>query len=94
MVARHTILVVSENCTGCLLGRLACSPLKPSSFSPSRSHVEVTRVGHAERYAVRFTSQCDRCGFCVNFCSFGAIRRGPRAGSGGEAPRGLDSACT
>ncbi len=94
MARRQTIGVRSENCTGCQLCKLACSFIKTSSFSLSHSYIQITRLGTAEQYEVSFTPECDRCGFCVNYCGFDAIARsGPSPAPAGRlqsATGGLD----
>lgn len=81
MPTRRAILVVSENCTGCQLCRLACSHIKTSAFGLSQALIKIDRVGFDERYVVGFTPECDRCGFCVNYCCFGAIERAGPSGT-------------
>lgn len=72
---RREIEIRSENCTGCQLCRLACSFVKTSSFSLSRSFIDIRRIGGEERYEVGLLPDCDLCGFCVSYCCFGAISR-------------------
>ena len=81
MAARRAMTVVSEKCTGCHLCRLACTHIKTSTFGLSQALIEITRVGLDEKYEVSLKPECNRCGFCVNYCGYGAIERAASVGA-------------
>ncbi len=67
------IAISSQQCTGCLLCKLACSMVKTKKYSYSRAQIEVARVANVERYRVSFKSGCDGCGYCVQYCAYDAL---------------------
>lgn len=67
------IRIGSEKCTGCLLCKLACSMVKTKKYSYSRALIDVARVDNVERYRVTLKQGCDGCGYCVQYCAYGAL---------------------
>lgn len=74
----HTGFLVDDSlCTGCGMCLIACASIKQQvfSFSGEHAYLEVVerRDGHATRFEVAFTGDCDGCTYCLEFCGYDAI---------------------
>ena len=66
------IRVHPEKCSGCMACQLACSFAYDKTFSPFKSRITINWIGDIQR-EIGFTEDCDRCGLCVKYCSYGAL---------------------
>lgn len=70
-------LVNSDACVGCNLCMMSCSFVKHRVYDTSIAYISVTKDAgpsyRPERYFPKFEESCDSCGFCLEFCYFGAI---------------------
>lgn len=69
--------VNADACVGCNLCMMSCSFVKHRVYDQSISYITVTKDAgpnyRPERYFPKFEEDCDSCGFCLEFCYFGAI---------------------
>jgi NAD-dependent dihydropyrimidine dehydrogenase PreA subunit len=65
------IEIIKENCTGCLCCQLICSYTYTGRFNPLRARL---RVSVREGARIEFTDDCIKCGLCVEYCTYGALR--------------------
>jgi Fe-S-cluster-containing hydrogenase component 2 len=71
------VLVVPENCSGCLRCALACSfyTTPEREFNVSRSRIMILPGWDQRHFEVTLTDECTHCGICVQYCEFGALSR-------------------
>lgn len=67
------ILAYPEKCTGCRTCQVMCSVRNLDEFNPLKSYILVTRDHGVRTTSIKFTDDCTRCGYCVRFCSYGAL---------------------
>lgn len=72
-MAKYSIHVITNNCTGCLRCQLACSDAYTKAFNPSQARIRVTVTG--EDCAIGFSDDCTECGICADNCYFGALEK-------------------
>lgn len=76
-VKEEDFIVNTDACVGCNLCMLACSFVKHRVYDASISYITVTKDSgpnyRPERFFPEFQDECDSCGFCLEFCHFGAI---------------------
>ena len=64
----------ASKCTGCLICELRCSLRFEKAFSPAKASIKIRRlVGTENEYEISFDDNCDNCGICVTYCSYGAL---------------------
>ncbi len=69
----HAIDVLPERCTGCRRCQLICSFLHDGEFNPSRARIAIEDRDEGVDQ-ITFMEECDRCGACVTYCAYGALR--------------------
>lgn len=69
--------VTYDACVGCNLCMMSCSFVKHRVYDQSVAYIKVTKDSgpdyRPERFFPEFQEACDSCGFCLEFCYFGAI---------------------
>jgi len=60
-------------CSGCLQCQLTCSFQYFSFFQLSASYIQIN--SHENEYKAIFTDDCTRCGYCADYCLFGALTK-------------------
>ena len=71
-MVEHKVEVHPERCVGCMICLLRCSFKWTDSFNPLKANSEVIRVGGTKTSEIRFKDTCENCGYCTQFCIFGA----------------------
>ena len=75
------ILIDRELCYACRTCELACSFHHSGVFSPERSSIRAMKNNQTGAIKWRMDESCDLCEgedriFCVQYCSYGALRVG------------------
>ncbi len=76
--SKWQIIADPAECRGCLTCQLVCSLRFYQTLSPAMSMIRIgkpVKQGAGYMTAVSFTDDCDQCGLCVKYCSYGALSR-------------------
>lgn len=73
--------ICAENCTGCMRCQLICSYKVNKTFGYDLARIRIKRVGFEEEYDVSFSEECNRCGLCLQYCTYNAICKPQNASS-------------
>jgi ferredoxin len=60
-------------CSGCLQCQLICSFKYFGFFKLSASCIQIN--SQETEYSAIFTDDCNRCGYCADYCLFGALTK-------------------
>gem|GEM_PF-412012 len=72
----------SSRCSGCLICELRCALRFEKAFRPASAAIIIRRqVNSPTEYSITFTEQCDQCGICARYCSYGALAQEEKAGA-------------
>ena len=67
------MLLYPERCTGCRICQIRCSVQEQGEFNPSKAYIVVTRDHGTRTSHLALTDDCTWCGYCVQFCTYGAL---------------------
>ncbi len=70
-----TMFLLSDKCSGCLTCQLACSYFTEGVFSLSKAKLRISRYEEGSRFMIAFLPNCTNCGFCADYCPWGAIAK-------------------
>jgi Pyruvate/2-oxoacid:ferredoxin oxidoreductase delta subunit len=72
-MAKYTIQIYADNCTGCRRCQLACSETTTRHFNPVKANIRVEVSG--VDYSIYFTEECNECGICADNCFYDALQK-------------------
>ena len=70
---QYTIDTIPEKCTGCRRCQLICSFSHDGEFNLGKARIVIDDKDEGVD-EITFTEDCDRCGVCIRYCVYGALR--------------------
>lgn len=72
-ISEQSIKVNPFKCTGCRRCQLGCSFKHYNYFSVNGAFIKIHENTEGV-HSITFEVECDRCGFCVKYCVYGALK--------------------
>jgi len=72
-MAKYEIRTYPLRCAGCLNCQLICSFSYDKVFSILKARILIDRLDVGSK--IGFTDKCNGCGFCADYCLYGALEK-------------------
>lgn len=73
LTSQYSIICEPAKCTGCRRCQLICSFTNLGEFNISKANITIIEKD-TEVENIIFTNNCKRCGTCVSYCVYGALK--------------------